>query len=177
MIGVIVIGVVVVTVGSDASNGCGWRGLMHWWGEKKDGWEQCQDPKCNLLGFSSTGAMTDPTILPFNIRTTSINATCQINTIRVGSGKFHGVHQNPGWFCWILECLSVPPKPIWTPVDSLSTKSTQIYMTGWTGVEWSPLDSPVQLESIVWTFTTIKSYWSGLNGLVCPSGIQAHIWR
>ena len=36
---------------------------------------QGQDPKCKVLGVTTYGTMTDPTISPFCIRTSSINRT------------------------------------------------------------------------------------------------------
>ena len=36
---------------------------------------QCQDPRCNVTAFTGAGTVTDPTISPFHIRTTSINGT------------------------------------------------------------------------------------------------------
>ena len=41
-------------------------------------WKQQREsrtPKCNVPGFAGTGTMTDPAILPFHIRMTSINGT------------------------------------------------------------------------------------------------------
>ena len=68
------------------------------------------------------------------------------------------------------EVLSVPPifhmdssGLQWTLSTAKSTYISHDWSrVEWSGVHWSPLDCPVHLESI-WTFTTLESYWSGLD--------------
>ena len=61
-------------------------------------------------------------------------------------------------------CLSLP-KPIWTPLDSLSVKSTQIIYdwVDWSGVESTGQSSPVRVHSMDFYHYKILLEWTAVH--------------